>query len=101
MSLPRAALALRKLLDHPSRVFLLSLLFLAGSILFNGTLWRLWGLHRDEERIHTEIEATRGEISRLNRQLRQAKDPAFIERQARDRLDLVGEKDLVFVFPDP
>lgn len=42
----------------------------------------------------------RGQIRGLEKSLIEARDPAFIERQARDRLDLVRENDLVFVFPE-
>lgn len=52
------------------------------------------------DRITAEIEQTHENIASLNLQLTQAKDPAYIERQARDRLDLAGEHDLVFVFSD-
>lgn len=68
------------------------------SVLLNGTLFRLWGLHRDFTSISQEIELTHKSIASLGSQLIQAKDPAFIERQARDKLDLAGEHDLVFVF---
>lgn len=78
----------------------LCLVFFATTLIMNGLLWRLWGLHRDYERLTAEISETEGAIEKLNAQLRQAKDPSFIERQARDKLDLVSDKDLVFVFPE-
>ena len=70
------------------------------SIVLNGNVFRLWGLHRDHDRIEMEISETRHNIAQLSGQLRQAKDPAYIERQARDKLDLAGEHDLVFVFSE-
>lgn len=70
------------------------------SIVLNGNLFRLWGLHRDHGRILTQIHDTRSNISTLSGQLKQAKNPSFIEREARDKLDLAGEHDLVFVFPE-
>lgn len=76
------------------------LVVFVSSIVLNGNVFRLWGLHRDMDRIGTEIQQTRENIKTLNAQLKQAKDPAFIERQARDKLDLAGEHDLVFVFPE-
>lgn len=76
------------------------LVVFAVSIVLNGNIWRLWGLHRDFDRIGDEISQTKTTIRDLQVQLKQAKDPAFIERQARDKLDLAGEHDLVFVFPE-
>lgn len=76
------------------------LIFFVATLVLNGLLWRLWGLHRDFAKLNTEIEDTRNSIAKLSVQLQQAKDPSFIERQARDKLDLVSDKDLVFVFSD-
>ncbi|MNJ92540.1 Septum formation initiator [compost metagenome] len=70
------------------------------SIVLNGNAFKLWSLHRDFERISEEILTTKSTIKSLSGQLKQAKDPSYIERQARDKLDLVGEHDLVFVFSD-
>lgn len=72
----------------------------AVSIVLNGNVFRLWGLHRDFDRITADIGTTRENITSLAGQLTQAKDPTFIERQARDKLDLAGEHDLVFVFAE-
>ena len=100
MSIHKFAVSIRRFLDHPSKVMVVCCGVFIVSIVLNGNIWRLWSLHRDFDRIGVEIQQRRDEISSLSSQLKQAKDPAFIERQARDKLDLVGEHDLVFVFSD-
>lgn len=100
MSVRKMAISFRSFLNHPGKVATLCVAFFAITLLMNGLLWRLWGLHRDFERLSVEITGTKSDIEKLNFQLKQAKDPSFIERQARDKLDLVSEKDLVFVFPE-
>src|SRR5438045_3255387 len=100
MSVRNMAISFRSFLNHPGKVVILCLAFFTITLLMNGLLWRLWGLHRDFERLTVEIVGTKTDIEKLNAQLKQAKDPSFIERQARDKLDLVSEKDLVFVFPE-
>ncbi|MGZ3770931.1 MAG: septum formation initiator family protein [Bdellovibrio sp.] len=100
MSYTQFAVALRRLLNHPSKVGIFCILVFVGSIILNGNAFRLWSLHRDFDRINQDIDDTRKNIAMLSGQLKQAKDPAFIERQARDKLDLAGEHDLVFVFPE-
>lgn len=100
MAFERFGNALRRFLHSPGRVLVVCLIFFGTSLVFDGILWRLWGLHHDHARLSGEITSLHAEIGSLDRQLRQARDPAFIERQARDRLDLVGERDLVFVFPE-
>lgn len=100
MSYSQFALSLRRFLNQPSKVALMSFIVFIVSIVLNGNLFTLWGLHRDYDRITQEIAVTKLEIKSLSAQLKQAKDPSYIERQARDKLDLVGEHDLVFVFSD-
>ena len=100
MSVRKMAISFRSFLNHPGKVAIVCMVFFATTLMMNGLLWRLWGLHRDFERLSVEITGTISDIEKLNGQLKQAKDPSFIERQARDKLDLVSEKDLVFVFPE-
>lgn len=100
MSYTQFAVSLRHFLNHPGRVGALCLAVFSVSIVLNGNVFRLWGLHRDYERISMEIVQTKQSIKDLAVQLKQAKDPNYIERQARDRLDLAGEHDLVFVFAE-
>jgi cell division protein FtsB len=94
------ALGFRRFLNQPSQVFFAGLGVFIVSIILNGNAFKLWGLHRDYDRITEEIMMTKTDIRTLTGQLKQAKDPIYIERQARDKLDLVGEHDLVFVFSE-
>jgi cell division protein FtsB len=98
-SIKRGAVALREALDHPGRIFVYCVVFFVATVSLNGTPLRLWGLHRDFDRRTTEIQKNINSIEDLKAQIRLAQDPLFIERQARDRLDLVGPDDLIFVFP--
>lgn len=90
----------RQLMNNPKRVLLFCIAFALTSLLLNGTFIRLWGLYMDHSRIQSEIIATYKDIQNLQYQLRQAKDPQFIEKQARDKLDYADEQDLVFVFAE-
>lgn len=100
MSYTQFAVGLRRFLDNPAKVAVACLFVFSVSIVLNGNAFRLWGMYRDFERINVEIQQTRQNITSLSAQLKQAKDPSYIERQARDKLDLAGEHDLVFVFPE-
>lgn len=66
----------------------------------DGSLFRLWSLHRDATSLQTKIATVQAQNADLRKRLLRAKDPAFLEREARDRFDLVSEGDLVFVFSD-
>lgn len=100
MSYSKFAKGLRRLLNHPEKVAVFCCFVFGVSIFLNGNIWRLWSLHRDFDHINAEIAQAQESNMTLEAQLKQAKDPAYIERQARDKLDLAGENDLVFVFSD-
>ena len=87
-------------LYRPRKVFWLCLCFVTLSLVFNGSLLRLYGLHRDYDRLAAQIISVETNISEMNQQLKMVQDPQYIERQARDRYDLVQENDLIFVFAD-
>lgn len=89
-----------KLLHQPFKVFLICLTFAIGSLLFNGTFLQLYRLHRDQEVLGEQIAAAKMSILDLDKQLKMAKDPVFIERQALDNYDMINEHDLMFVFSE-
>lgn len=90
---------LRHFLQQPKRILLICSVFVFSTLLLNGTFLRLWGLHVDADRKEKEIVKTQLELLSYQAQLQQAKDPSYIERLAKDRLDLANPDDLVFVFP--
>lgn len=97
--LRRLSFNFRQLLNKPLKVAIFCAFIFVISLFINGSLWRVWGLRRDQATIQTQIENAQKQSTFLDVQIKQAKDPVFIERQARDKLDMVGENDLVFVFP--
>jgi len=98
--LRQLAFSLKVFLNQPRKVFFTSVIVLMLTLFLNGTLWKLWGLYRDQKTIVDQTVQSQAQILSIDGQLKQAKDPAFIERQARDKMDLVGDHDLIFVFPE-
>lgn len=94
------AFRLRRWLSQPQKVFVTCVFVFIISLFLNGTLWKVWGLYRDESVIKDQIADTEKLSVKISSQTLQAKDPTFIERQARDKMDLVSENDLIFVFPE-
>lgn len=92
--------SLNHLLQSPQKVIWLCLGLVVLNLVFDGSLFRLWGLHRDLTNIQENIQTLEQQNAKLKTQLQRAKDPAFLEREARDRFDLVSEGDLVFVFSE-
>jgi cell division protein FtsB len=78
---------------------LLALLVALASLLAEGTLLDLWNLKREKTRLEKRyIEITKSNVD-LRGKLDQARHSSpFIARQARDKLDLVKEDELIFIF---
>lgn len=66
----------------------------------DGSVFRLWNLHNDQKRITANIANLEKEFKVLDTQFIKANDPDFLEQQARDRLDLASEDELIFVFSE-
>ena len=91
---------IRKYLYHPKRILIFCVLFAVGSLIFNGGFYSLYSLHRDHNRLNDQMVLLEKQIVEMDQQLRLARDPEYIERQARDRYDLADEQELIFVFAD-
>lgn len=85
-------------LERPSRVLLFCLVFGALQLLIQGNLLHLFRMHADREMLAGQLVGIQKELFHLETRIDQAKDPTFIEREAKDRLDMAGEDELVFVF---
>ena len=84
----------------PAKVFATCCALAFVVLIGDGTLIQLWGLHKNKDRMQSRIENYRDKISNLRRQLELANQPEFVERKARDRFDLVGKDEIVFLFPE-
>jgi cell division protein FtsB len=91
---------IKELLQHPPRVLWLCGILIVLNLVVDGSLFRLWGLRHDYDQMQTSIIALKSRSEDLKFKLQKAKDPSFLEKEARDRFDLVSEGDLVFVFTD-
>ncbi len=89
-----------KWLARPGLIALLCAGFLVYHLVIRGLGFHLWGLNRDLGKIAQGNSSLQAEISKLKTQLQKARQPAFVEHEAMNRLEMVTDRDLIFVFPD-
>jgi cell division protein FtsB len=94
------AVYVRESLNSPAKILVFCMGFFVLTMSLNGVPLRLWGLYRDMDRYQAEMGKADLAIQALSLKLSQPSDTLYIEKQARDRLDLAGEDDLIFVFPN-
>lgn len=80
-------------------LFFCSIFFLC-SVVLNGSLFRVWSLNRELVSLQEKTLSTKAQIKQIEIDILKTKDTAFIERQAREKLDLANENDLVFIFTE-
>jgi cell division protein FtsB len=88
------------LLEKPAKVFMLCLLLLFTGLVFDGSLWRLYQIWKNQEIIASRIQDENIKIVKIKQQLSQLKNPEYIEKQARERLEFLEKNDLLFVFSE-
>ncbi|MCB0368792.1 MAG: septum formation initiator family protein [Bdellovibrionales bacterium] len=99
MVIKKPFIVVRNFLNSPVRVLALSAVFFLINFIANGSFIRLWNLKKEIGKLETSIEKNQKESQRIEENISKSKDPSYIERQAREKLDLVGQDDLVFIFP--
>ncbi|MCB9072079.1 MAG: hypothetical protein H6623_00535 [Bdellovibrionaceae bacterium] len=83
---------------QPLRVLLISIIIGTAFLLYDGSFWKWWSLHRNQKEMLKRIGQIEDETRNLRFQVQEATKMSFIERQATEHLGLVREDDLVFVF---
>lgn len=85
---------------QPLKVLVICSILVFFGLLLDGSLLRLWRLNRDSKQLAQRINNLENESKIIDQKLLRTKDPSFIELEAREKLDLASEGDLVFVFSD-
>ncbi len=88
----------RYFLNSPRRSFILCCVFIFIALVFDGSLFHLWRLYRDQSALNQRIEEVKQATELLKVEVQKARNPRYVEKQARERFDLVAEDELVFIF---
>ncbi len=86
------------ILNRPVLVMIGCLVFALVNLLFRGSFMNLVKLHNDQQILLRNLTEIDNSINHIQFKIQQAKDPIFVERQAKDNLDMAAEDELVFVF---
>lgn len=90
--------SLIRLFYNPKKVLVLCVLSILFALVFDGSLWRLYSLHRQINKLEASRQQALEETKILEIKIKKANDPRFLELQARERFNWVNEDELVFIF---
>jgi cell division protein FtsB len=71
------------------------------TLLLDGSLYHLWNLQAEKREMHQRVAQYKSSNTSLSMKVQQAqKNDQFIEREAKERLDLLKKNELIFIFGD-
>lgn len=91
---------LNSLLLRPGRILFICLLLGGFAVTFDGSMLQYLSLQRTERELEERIAQVTKASGHLRSQIEQTKNLGFLEKQAREKLDVVGDDELVFIFSD-
>jgi cell division protein FtsB len=87
------------LLENPVKVLSVAVAAALVGLLTQGTFLDLWNLHREIHKLQGRYRDTLKYNESMKTKIEQARtSDKFIGRQAREKLDLVQEDEMVFIF---
>lgn len=92
-----------KFLQKPSQVLVLCLILAAVNVVLDGTLFHIRKLYLNKKNLNQKIQETQIKNQALVKKLKKLSDPkqlGYLEKEARNRFDLAGREDLIFIFPE-
>ena len=98
--LSRIQYILKQVLNRPLWVLIICIVLILSNVMFDGTFSRLMNLVRSQKALKHRIEDLERKNTLVEERLKKLSDSEFLEKEAKDRFNLVGEEDIVFIFSD-
>ena len=91
--------AVRAFLEHPLKVGIAAVAVAFASLLSEGSLINLWNLKVEKQKMTERYKLVSEKNILLKSRIEKAQNSErFIGHEAREKLELVGEDELVFIF---
>ena len=92
--------ALLKFLEQPYQVFIFCLVLVVFNVILDGTLFQMRKMYLNRKHIEQKTLEIQTKDQVIVEKLNNLSNPVYLEKEIRDRFDLVGQGDLIFIFPD-
>ena len=98
--LSRLQYILKQFLNRPLWVFLACLVLVFFNVVFDGTLLRMWNLFNSRKALENRIADIQNKNTEVEERLKKLSQADFLEKEVRQRFNLVGEEEIVFIFSE-
>ena len=90
-----------KFLKRPFWLFIACSIVVGAHLILDGSFFRMLHLYNSQKVLKHRIKDIQLKNSLVEERLKKLKsDPRFLEQEVRERFNLVGEKDIIFIFPE-
>ena len=98
--LNRVQYIFKQILNRPAWVLIICIILILSNVIFDGTFSRLMNLVRSQKALENRINDIEQKNFLVEERLKKLSDSEFLEKEAKDRFNLIGEEDIVFIFSD-
>ena len=92
--------ALEKRLNKPQQILIFCCAFIFLNVVLDGTIFHIRKLYLNKKYLTAKTTEISIKNQTLLDKLDQLSDPVHLEKEVRNRFDLAGQGDLIFIFPE-
>lgn len=87
-------------LKRPKLIMGFCVVLILFNIIFDGTLFQMRKLYLQQKTLKRQTLEIQTKNDILVEKMKKLSDPKYLEKEVRNRFDLAGQGDLIFIFPE-
>ena len=91
---------MKKFSHQPLWVLTVCLILLCAHLLRDKTIFNLLQMYNNRQALEKQISELKSKNSQVEEQVQKLSHKPFLEREVKDRLNMVGERDIIFIFSE-
>ena len=96
----KIAYFVKECLDHPFWLLIFCSFVVCMHLILDGSFIRMWNLYNSRKVLENRIRDIQTKNALVKERLKKMYDSRFLEKEIRDRFNLVGEEDIIFIFSE-
>ena len=90
----------QKFSHQPLWTLIACLILLCAHLILDGTVLSLWQLYHNRQALENRIADLTHKNGQVERRLKKLSERPFLEKEVKDRFNMVGEEDIIFIFSE-
>lgn len=100
MNMRKIVYFIKQCLDHPLWLLIFCSCVVCMHLVLDGSFMRMWHLYNSRKVLENRIKDIQTKNTLVKERLKKMSDSRFLEKEVRDRFNLVGEEDIIFIFSE-